>query len=245
MVAMKAKKAKAQKGEEAGEEKAPAEKTPTEKQPEGKDAAKKRPPKKDKGEKKEQGEKKEVSPEEKAKLTKEAVADILEHVSKPDGPSTVYVPQGWITKYKPALGSYKKFCQAQTGTLQVIEREHGGFVVVKAGAPAPPDVKKGDKKGKDWKNMLNGAWSAFCQAIPPGEERLLTSFLKALPKGVVEHGKAVGSPKLSPKASPKMSPKTSPKAAPAEAPAASNKRKASADDEGPKKKKLKKKKVSA
>lgn len=237
------KKAKAQK-KEAGEE----ETKPQEKKTEEADAATKKPPKKDKSEKKEPAEKKEFSAAEKEKLTKEAVADILENVTKPDASGT-YVPQGWVTKYKPALGSYKKFCQAQTGSLQVIEREHGGFVVVKPGAKAPPPVEKKDKggKGKDWKNMLNGAWSAFCQAIPAGEERLLTSFLKALPKGVVEHGKAVGSPKLSPKTSPKMSPKSSPKAAPAEAPApaVNKKRKASEEEEGgggPKKKKLKKKK---
>jgi hypothetical protein len=233
------------------EETAPEEKKPVEKEEVKKAPKKTKAPKEEKTGSKEQPEKKEFSDAEKAKLTKEVVAVILENITKPDAPSSTFVPNGWNTKYKPALGSYKKFCQSQTGTLQVVEREHGGYVIVKAGAEPPPPAQKRPKGGKDWKNMLNGAWSAFCQAIPPGEERLVSTFMAGLPKGVREHGKAVGSPKMSPKVSPKVSPKMepktspkiSPKAEPAEAPVTGKKRKNLEEEGGPKKKtkKLKKK----
>merc|ERR1712217_6582 len=81
-------------------------------------------------------EKADVSPAEKEKLTKEALADILEHVGVPEPPTGTYVPTGWNTKYKPVLGSYKKFCSTQPA-LQVVEREHGGYTILKAGAKVP------------------------------------------------------------------------------------------------------------
>lgn len=233
------KKGKAEKEEEEEAE----EPAPEKKQPEKKDAAGKRPQKKDKGEKKEKVEKKDLSPAEKEKLTKEAVAEILELVSKPEAATGLAIPHGWITKYKAGLGSYKKFCQSQTTSLQVVECEKGGYLVLKVGAKAPPGSTVAMSKGakaKDWKNMLQGAWSAFCQAVPAGEDRLLSNFLKGLPKGVTETGKA-GSPKLTPKSSPQLSPKGSPKADPAEPPVINKKRSAPTSEGGSKKKKLKKK----
>lgn len=235
--AKKLKKPKAAKESEEEEEKKPVVEKPAVEKDAGKKPMKEKQEKK--GEPKKGEEKKEFSPAEKEKLTKEAVADILENCMKSTEKGT-YVPSGWITKFKPALGSYKKFCMSQTGTLQVVDKENGQYLILKAGAKVPEGstVSSKEKGKKDWKNMLLGAWSAFCQAMPAGDERLLSTFIAPLPKGVREHGKAVGSPKMSPK----MSPKTSPAAAPASEPAATDGKKRKAEEaEGPKKKKLKKK----
>jgi hypothetical protein len=240
--AKKLKKPKAEaKPESDEEEKKPAEKKPAEKKPAEKKPKKEKQEGDNKEKKETKGEeKKEFSPAEKEKLTKAALADILENCTKKSTEIGPYVPTAWTTKFKPALGSYKKFCMSQTGTLQVVEKVNLQYLVLKAGAKVPegstPTKEKG--KSKDWKNMLLGAWSAFCQAMPAGDERLVSTFIAPLPKGVREHGKAVGSPKVSPK----MSPKISPAATPASDPAATDGKKRKAEEaEGPKKKKLKKK----
>jgi len=170
-----------------------------------------------------------VSPDDKAKLAAQAVEDILKGVSQPDAQKTgCFIPNNWHTKYKTALGAYKKFVKSSE-KLQVVERENGNFVIMRAGDKSePPAGQTATGKGSDWKKLLVNAWNIYCKATPK-HEWSMDVFTSALPKGP-RSAKAEGAaspkatPKASPKAAPKASPKTSPKVAPAAAEAEATKK---------------------
>merc|ERR1712048_857252 len=58
-------------------------------------------------------------------LKAEAIAHILEGIAKPEKPdgTKAFIPKEWDTKYKPVLGSYKKFLLAHPDTFRVIEHD--------------------------------------------------------------------------------------------------------------------------
>lgn len=203
-----AKKNKAKKTEEEGEAPKSSPKVePAEAPAEGK-KKKKNKDEKPKQEAKDGG----ADPEEKARLTKEAIKEILAGISQPDAQknAVTFLPPDWSTKYKPVLGGYKKFVQSQPEKLVVMEGNGGNFVIRKAGdTTACPDVVH--KKGPvgDWKKELTRAWNTYCTSTPK-HERSIDAFVAALPMGVRKTKPENSNDRTKPK---------SPKAAPADAPA--------------------------
>eukprot|EP00440_Ansanella_granifera_P076700 gb/GFBE01083227.1/.p1 GENE.gb/GFBE01083227.1/~~gb/GFBE01083227.1/.p1 ORF type:complete len:233 (+),score=82.26 gb/GFBE01083227.1/:1-699(+) len=146
----------------------------------------------------------------KEKLTAQVVEEILKAIAQPESQkNSAFIPRDWHAKYKDTLGTYKKFVKA-CDKLQVVERENGNYVVMKAGdKSAPPAGQPSANKGGDWKQLLKNAWNIYCQATPKHEQSIEV-FTSALPKGPrttkPEGGAASPSPKASPKASPKVEP---------------------------------------
>jgi len=168
----------------------------------------------------------------KVKLAAEAVEEILKGIAQPDSQKhAAFIPATWHTKYKDALGSYKKFIKSQSDKLAVVDKENGVFVIMKPGDKGVPPAGKPDlTKGGDWKKALTNAWNIYCKAVPK-HEWSVEVFTSALPKGprstkpeADSSAKTSSSQKVAPAASPKAAPAASPKAAPAAAPAGGDKK---------------------
>ncbi|CAE8704860.1 unnamed protein product [Polarella glacialis] len=140
----------------------------------------------------------------KAKLAAEAVAEILAGIALPDAQKTsTFIPLTWHTKYKDALGAYRKFVKSQSEklTIVVVSKDNGAYVIMKAGdKSAPPagmpDVSRAKTKAEKKAAFLAG--------------KTLTLSPKSSPKS---------SPKVAPAASPKVKAAASPKVKAAPAPA--------------------------
>merc|ERR1719419_2007205 len=72
-----------------------------------------------------------ASPEEQAKLTKEAIKEIQRGISNPETrkPNTAFIPEGWHLRYREALGPYKQFVAAQSEHFKIHELNTGGWLV--------------------------------------------------------------------------------------------------------------------
>eukprot|EP00927_Polykrikos_kofoidii_P055905 TRINITY_DN5008_c0_g2_i1.p1 TRINITY_DN5008_c0_g2~~TRINITY_DN5008_c0_g2_i1.p1 ORF type:complete len:192 (-),score=47.72 TRINITY_DN5008_c0_g2_i1:63-638(-) len=128
--------------------------------------------------------------EEKEKLAKEAVADILRGISKRDVRKSgrTYIPADWALKYKRVLGSYKMFVSSQKDTFALDMNEKGTFFIKKVGdtsTPAPAPVAKVDldKASTTWQKELEKAWETYCSATPK-KGRSFELFCAVLPKTV-------------------------------------------------------------
>ncbi|CAE8740239.1 unnamed protein product [Polarella glacialis] len=133
----------------------------------------------------------------KAKLAAQAVAEILTGIAENDAQKTsVFIPATWQTKYKDALGAYKKFVKSQSEQLTIVNKEDGVFVIMKAGDKSEPPAGKPDVSRKTSKAEKKVASDAAGKTASPKT-----------------------GPKPSPKLSPKVAPAASPKAASTPAPA--------------------------
>lgn len=178
--------------------------------------------------------------QDKDQLAQEAIKNILEGIKQSDvqKKGQTFIPADWHTKYKSALGAYRKFLTKHPDKLRIQDMERGGFIVCSADDPsAPPPAQA---KAWSWKKELDKAWSMYCDATAK-EERNVANFISALPKTVrvAKAGEGAGSPdgeqqedaageepaegkkkkKKAAKADPSTSPKASPATAPADAPA--------------------------
>lgn len=104
------------------------------------------------------------SPEDRAKLVKEAIAEILAGISEPHAQTLcTFVPPEWHSKYRPVLGQYRRFCLRHSDTFEVVKREAEGYIIIKSGTEPP--ATRSRKSPLNWKFQLQGAWSSYCEAI--------------------------------------------------------------------------------
>lgn len=157
----------------------------------------------------------------KSKLTKECLEEILAGIAKDEQKGAPFVPKEYHSKYKPALGPYKKFVESHPDKIAIAEEERH-WIVVKAG-----DKRAGQKStGHKWKTLLEAAWSNYCQVTDKADrtpEAFLAQITEAQARQAAKQakrGEAKASPKASPKAAPTASPKVSPKVSPSAAPKA-------------------------
>jgi len=123
-----------------------------------------------------------ASPEEQARLTKEAIKEIQRGISNPETrkPNTAFIPEGWHLRYREALGPYKQFVAAQSEHFKIHELNTGGWLLLSVGEEPPKELPMQEDA---WKKKLSRAWSIYCAAVPQ-PERSIKNFIEGLPKGV-------------------------------------------------------------
>jgi hypothetical protein len=149
-----------------------------------------------------------VSEKDKEALIKEAVSIIEEGIAKPDAQKggKAFIPVNWSSKFKNALGKYRKFINSR-GEFVAIDTDGGNFVVKRASDAAGEVAPAGSGK---WKKLLYSAWIGYCEAVPKAE-RDFQKFIAEIPqKGKSSKGQPEGSPKTKAQSSPKVQPKADP-----------------------------------
>jgi len=120
---------------------------------------------------------------EKSQITAEAIADILEGISKPEFQNGVkaYIPKAWKERYKDSLGPYKKFLREHPDKFAIVEHDAFNFIIMKVGEDAPkPKQKQKIKVKMPWAKTLLKAFMAWCKATPKSE-RSFADFMAAIP----------------------------------------------------------------
>merc|ERR1712008_323458 len=119
---------------------------------------------------------------EKTGLADEAIANILEGISKPEFQNGVkaYIPKGWKEKYKESLGPYKKFLREHPDRFAVVEHDAFNFTIMKVGEEAPKPKKQKKKMKMPWAKMLLKAFMEWCK-VTPRSERSFAEFMAAIP----------------------------------------------------------------
>lgn len=141
-----------------------------------------------------------VSASEKDGLRAEAIV-LIKDSTKTKHKSRPFVPTDWGTKFKPALGSYKKFLQSCSDVFVLV----GSNDVFDIKLVGDPSVKEG-MATQPWKTNLTEAWSKFVDKVPK-DARTVERFVSVL-KGVKAFP-GVGS-LIEPCTSPKVSPAAEP-----------------------------------
>mmetsp|Transcript_39248 Transcript_39248/g.79278 ORF Transcript_39248/g.79278 Transcript_39248/m.79278 type:complete len:216 (-) Transcript_39248:44-691(-) len=118
----------------------------------------------------------------KRELAKEAIASILEGISKPEMQNGVkaYIPHDWPSKYKKDLGPYKLFLKQHPKVFTIIDHDPCNFTVVKFGE-APKPAARSAKKNPDlsWQKQLFKAWMLYCK-VTPKPDRDVAAFAGAI-----------------------------------------------------------------
>lgn len=111
-------------------------------------------------------------------LRAEANAAILKGIADPKMQTgrKAFIPKEWKDKYKPTLGTYKRFVSSQADKFRIIEYDSCSFVIKSADDPKlePEAAQAG------WKKMLTKAWLAYCHAVP-GDKRSVAEFQAGVP----------------------------------------------------------------
>jgi len=120
-----------------------------------------------------------ITTEEREKIEKQAIAEIREALEKLEaGDRKLYVPDGWATRYKTSLGTYKYFLQRHPDKFAVIEKDPGsGDFILRRREEVPLLEAPSDMP---WQKALLKAWSAYCQVM--GSTRSFEGFALGLPK---------------------------------------------------------------
>jgi len=94
----------------------------------------------------------------------------------------------WHAKYKPALGSYKKFVLSRSGEFSVTDIDgDGNFVVTKSGVK-PPEGFMAGRGTRCWQRHATLAWNKYCEVTPAETRSLEASFLTILEAAKRETG---------------------------------------------------------
>mmetsp|Transcript_20069 Transcript_20069/g.43792 ORF Transcript_20069/g.43792 Transcript_20069/m.43792 type:complete len:252 (-) Transcript_20069:209-964(-) len=119
-----------------------------------------------------------------ARLTEEAIAAILENIQKPEcqKDGKAFIPDDWGSKYKNALGKYRKFLERHPDKFTVCDTGAFDYVVKVATEGAVP---------QRWQKELVKAWRLYCEATKESS-RDIDEFIKAIPGKIPRKGSSAG-----------------------------------------------------
>lgn len=125
-----------------------------------------------------------VTEAEKAKLEKEAIAEVTKGLESPDPelPDRPFCPENWGQRYRAALGSYKAWLKTKPDLFVVIDLE-GHFAVRKVGSKDIEALKSRSVVKRGWLKSLNKAWSVYCDVVSR-ENRDFKTFLAVMPEHI-------------------------------------------------------------
>mmetsp|Transcript_14350 Transcript_14350/g.19368 ORF Transcript_14350/g.19368 Transcript_14350/m.19368 type:complete len:205 (+) Transcript_14350:68-682(+) len=118
--------------------------------------------------------------EKKRELTKEAIAAVLEGISRPEFQNGMkaFIMHDWRKKYLRTLGPYKQFLRQHPNVFTLIDHDPCNFTILRAGQ-APKPVKKKKDPSLSWQKQLFKAWMLYCKATPKAD-RDVKVFAKAI-----------------------------------------------------------------